>query len=97
MDKSLQTILRKRAERTVNNLKRNHFDARYVETAGEAVRMVSALLQPDTTVAFGGSMTLQESGVMAMLRQAQVPPHRSESAGADTRTGQGMLSCRIFK
>jgi L-lactate utilization protein LutB len=72
MDKSMQAIMRKRVDRTVKSLIRNRFDAQYVDTAKEAVQLVSSMLQPGMTVAFGGSMTLQEAGVMDMLKQAPV-------------------------
>jgi L-lactate utilization protein LutB len=72
MDKSLQAIMHKRVERTMNSLTKNRFDAQFAETSEEAVLLVARMILPGTTVAFGGSMTLQESGVMAMLKQAPV-------------------------
>lgn len=72
MDKHLQAIMGKRVDKTLKNLERNRFDARYVETAAEAVRLVSGMLPEGATVAFGGSMTLFESGIMRMLQSAPI-------------------------
>ncbi len=49
-------------------LERNNMAAYYVETAGEVPAMVASLLNKGDTVAVGGSVTLDETGVMALLR-----------------------------
>ena len=72
MDKHLQAIVSKRVEKTLKNLQRNRFDARYVDTSEEAVQAVREMLPQGATVSFGGSMTLQESGIMDMLMQEPV-------------------------
>lgn len=72
MDKSLRAIMDKRVARTMKSLQKNRFDARYVETSAEAVQWVSEMLPEGATVAFGGSMTLQEAGIMDMLKQAPI-------------------------
>ena len=72
MDKHLQAIMGKRVEKTLKNLERNRYDARYVGTSAEAVALVADLLPQGAPVAFGGSMTLFESGIMDMLKAAPI-------------------------
>ena len=49
-------------------LRRNNMAASYVETAAEVPAAVAALLNKGDTVAVGGSVTLDETGVMDLLR-----------------------------
>lgn len=49
-------------------LERNNMCGYYVETAAEVPAMVASLLNKGDTVAVGGSMTLEETGVMDLLR-----------------------------
>ena len=72
MDKNLQAIINKRIDKTLKNLQRNKFDARYVETSEEAVQAVRDMLPEGAAVSFGGSMTLIESGVTDMLAQLPI-------------------------
>lgn len=71
MDKSAKTIIDKRIEKTISNLKKNNYDAHYAENADAAVQMVKTLLKEGETVAVGGSVTLFETGVMDLLRSGQ--------------------------
>lgn len=52
----------------ITALARNHIAASYVETAAEVPAAVAALLNKGDTVAVGGSVTLDETGVMDLLR-----------------------------
>ena len=49
-------------------LERNNMAAYYVEKASDVPAMVASLLQKGDTVAVGGSVTLDETGVMSLLR-----------------------------
>lgn len=51
----------------IENFKKRQIDASYCATAKEAVALASTLIPAKSTVAFGGSMTLSESGMMAEL------------------------------
>lgn len=55
-------------ERTVKALQANRMDACWVSTKEEALEKVRALLKTGCTVTCGGSMTLDECGIMALLR-----------------------------
>ncbi len=60
-------------ERTANsiieNLKKRQMEGYYCKNSQEAVELASSFLKPDTTVAFGGSMTLEETGLLPLLRE----------------------------
>ncbi|MCJ7652406.1 MAG: lactate utilization protein [Actinobacteria bacterium] len=69
-----------RANEAVKGLSKRGFDARYFDSAGEAVEAVLDLIPPGSTVGAGGSVTLQELGVLERLstRGDQVIFHRPE-------------------
>jgi len=54
--------------KTIAALERNNMNASYVETAAQVPDAVKALLCAGDTVAVGGSVTLDETGVMDLLR-----------------------------
>lgn len=54
--------------KAITALARNNIAASYVETAAEVPAAVAALLQKGDTVAVGGSVTLDQTGVMDLLR-----------------------------
>lgn len=66
--KAKQRISRLQIERTMEKLRANRMQAQYIETAEEVPSRVAALLHEGDTVAVGGSVTLEQTGVLAMLR-----------------------------
>ncbi|MBQ9393688.1 MAG: lactate utilization protein [Oscillospiraceae bacterium] len=58
----------KSGAKTAEALRRRHFDACYCSTGAEALTKVLSLIDPAATVGWGGSMTLQELGVLEALR-----------------------------
>lgn len=50
-------------KRAVEALKRNYFDAMYIETTQEAVEEVLKFIKPGFTVGFGGSQTTKHLGL----------------------------------
>lgn len=57
-----------RLDRTVKALNKNRFDACWVHTKEEALALIRDTLPKGAVVSNGGSMTLEECGVMALLR-----------------------------
>lgn len=55
--------------KVVEALKKRHFDAYYCQTAGEAVTQVLDLIPEGDVVAWGGSMTMQETGILAAVKE----------------------------
>ena len=52
----------------MENLEKNNMKSYFCETSAEAKELVKSLLEKDSTVATGGSMTLRETGVEELLR-----------------------------
>lgn len=61
----------KRVEKVIGNLKKNNMAAYYVESSAEAVSLVESLLKSGETISCGGSVTLAESGVFALMQSGK--------------------------
>ena len=68
MNEALAYVVAQRMERTAAALRKNNMAAYCVKTADEVVPLVKTLLAEGATVGAGGSMTLEECGVMDLLR-----------------------------
>ncbi len=53
----------------VEALKRNGFDAVYVEDSATACQTVLSMIPSGATIGFGGSLTLEETGLLSRLRE----------------------------
>ncbi|MCX7657181.1 MAG: lactate utilization protein, partial [Oscillospiraceae bacterium] len=71
MDENLRKVWQKRIERTMENLKKNNIDAYYAEKASDVVPIVESLVAEGSIVASGGSVSLEQSGVAALLRSGR--------------------------
>lgn len=71
MDKNLESIVMKRLETTAENLRKNNFEAYVVKNSREAVKVVEGLLKEGETITSGGSMSLEESGVMELMKSGK--------------------------
>jgi Uncharacterised ACR, YkgG family COG1556. len=71
MDRHLQSVIMKRIERTMENIRRNRMQAWYVESRNDVVPLLETLLDEGDTVACGGSVTLFETGVIDCLRSGR--------------------------
>lgn len=60
MNETIKTVM--------ENLKKNRMEAYFVSTKVEVVPLVKSLLKSGETVAVGGSVSLDETGVMDLLR-----------------------------
>ncbi|MGN0482532.1 MAG: lactate utilization protein [Lachnospiraceae bacterium] len=56
------------AKTVIANMKKRQINGYYCQTAAEAVELANDLIKDCKTAAFGGSMTLQESGMLDNLR-----------------------------
>ncbi len=55
-------------ETVIENLRKNHLNPQFVPTKAEVVPLVERILNDGDTVAVGGSVTLDETGVIELLR-----------------------------
>ena len=68
MNEIKKWAMQEKAKAAVTALKSRHFDARYAEDADEARAAVKELLPKGAQIAVGGSVTLQETGIMDLIR-----------------------------
>ncbi len=68
MDKHKTTASTKQLERVKASLEKNNMTGYIAQTKEEAVRIATSILKEGATVASGGSMTLEECGMMQVLR-----------------------------
>ena len=53
----------------IQNLKRRNMSAYYCSTSAEAIKLALSLTENNTTVSFGGSTTLEETGLLTKLKE----------------------------
>lgn len=71
MDNNLKEIIKKRIERTSENLVKNNMEAYYAETKEEVPAIVEKLLNEGDIIANGGTMTMKECGVTELLKSGK--------------------------
>lgn len=57
------------ANTIIENLKKRRMEGYYCKTVKEAVETACSFLTPNSTVTFGGSQTLEETGLLPLLRE----------------------------
>ncbi len=57
------------AQKMIRNLERRHFEAYYCATAHEAVKQVLALIPEGSSVTWGGSMSIRDTGLTRALHE----------------------------
>lgn len=68
MDRNLNSVIEKRIERTIENLKKNNFEARYAKTKEDALEIVKEYLKDGDTISNGGSVSVAECGVYDYIK-----------------------------
>ena len=56
------------AQKLIKNLSHRHIEAFYCKTGEEAVKKVSSLIADGSTVTWGGTATVRDLGIPAMLK-----------------------------
>lgn len=95
MDLNRSAVLEMQIARTIEKLKQNQMDACYVLSNEKAVEQVRQWLHPGDVVACGGSMTLEECGVMELLRGGDYR-FLDRNAPGLTREGQQEIYRQAF-
>lgn len=67
--------------RTIANLEKHNFSVRRAATAGEAKKMVLDLIPAGSAVGLGGSMTVQQGGILDALRAGDFKLHDQYEPG----------------
>ncbi len=68
MNEHLAHTYRLRMEKTAGNLRKNGFEVRILDTAGEVVPVLREMIPDGAVVAHGGSMSLAQCGVTDLLK-----------------------------
>lgn len=71
MRSELEFVIEKRMERTAEALRRNHMNAVCAGSCREAAQVVASLIAEGSTVAAGRSATLEECGILDMLKSGK--------------------------
>lgn len=69
MDSNLQKIIDLRVEKTIKALEKNCMKGYYVKSESELISLIDTLIKDDKIITSGGSMTLNETGVIAHLNE----------------------------
>ena len=62
-----ETFYKNQAKTIIENLKKRQMEGYYCPTRADAVQKAMELVAKDSSVTFGGSMTLSEAGIMDAL------------------------------
>lgn len=71
MNENMKVILDKRIEKTAENLRKNNMEVYIADDCNEAVKIVEGLLKEGEQITCGGSVSLQESGVMDLMKSGK--------------------------
>lgn len=91
----VEILYDKRGPKVAEALKKRHFDAYYCQTGEEAKKLVMELIPSDHVVSWGGSLTMQQLGILDEVRSSHTvidrdtAPSREE---AQTLMRQALLS-----
>ncbi len=69
MDKNLEFVKIKKIERTIKALNNNNMNGYYIESKEKLFDKIKELVPEKSVVAFGGSMTIHEIGVVDFVKQ----------------------------
>ncbi len=69
MDNNLQKIIDLRVEKTIKALEKNCMKGYYVKSEAELTELIDSLIADDKLITAGGSMTLNETGVIKHLHE----------------------------
>lgn len=87
-------------QKTVENLRKNGFDARLAHNKEEAQTLVTEYIVPYGTVGFGGSVTVRELGLpdLARAHKAKVYDHWQEHLSAEEKMDimRKCLTCDLY-
>lgn len=71
MDKNVEWLNEKRIEKTIKALEENNMNGYLVNNKEELIETIEKIVDKDSVVACGGSMTLFETGIIDYLREGR--------------------------
>ena len=71
MDKNLEWLNEKRIEKTIKSLESNNMNGYFVKDKDELIETIEKIVDKDSVISCGGSMTLFETGIIDYLREGR--------------------------
>lgn len=97
MNKHVMAVLEKRIERTVAALCKNNFDAHYIKNKEELIKKLDEMTPEGASCSVGGSVTLNETGVLDYLKSGRFNYLDRYAEGADTaKVYHEALCCDVY-
>ena len=90
MEEHVAAILENQLQETIQNLKGRRFETYVCENRGEVLPLLDELIKDHTVVSNGGSVTLQELGILDYLKQRDVTFLDRMAPGLDD---DGYMNC----
>lgn len=88
------------AQALINNLNKRQMDGFYCKSVEEVQSLVASLVASDSSVSFGGSMTLEELGILSGLRSRNdihlIDRSLAKDAADTTRMYHDALNCDTY-
>ena len=100
MNENMKSVILNRINRTAEALKRNNMEFHYAESKVEVLTIISNLLKTGDMVATGGSVTLEECGVISLLRSDKykyLDRDAIDPDKVDSFTAQHSMQMRILQ
>lgn len=98
--KALKSIKDIHLQITENSLNKNQFNAATYSTTDEAIKKMNSMIPSGSTVSFGGSVTLQDSGLLKLLKKRDditiLDRVDAKSPEEATKIAKKALTCDIF-
>jgi len=91
MDTNFQAIMDVKLDHLRKNLELRRFQVSIVEDAAGAVRLVKDTIAPGSSVGLGGSMTLEQTGILAGLRTMDIKLQDRYAPGLTSQQKQEVL------
>ena len=96
MDIHYETTWKNKLEKVSNRLRENGFEAFTATSMEELPLLLDSLMKPDSTVNAGGSMTLQETGIIDYLRKGPFTFYDRTDPSIDTPEKMHALNRQAF-
>jgi len=97
MDKHLRETIQKHIDRTIEALRKNRFEAEYIETPEQLLQRLDQLMPAGSTCSVGGSVTLSEAGVLDYLRSGRYTFYdRYDPAANPEEVYHQAMSCDFY-
>jgi len=97
MSEYVERVKQKSIDRTVNALRKNRFSAHYVKDTIELKEKVMEYLKPGMSCSSGGSMTIDETGVIDLLRSGDYEFLDRRAIGVDAQEMEhNTFKCDVY-